>query len=342
MSSFHNQNEPNVIIQNRPIDKLDHSYGPGKRIPDNLLEGLALEKYKQNGRGITFNDVIKKFHCKKDKAQLRLKNACIEHVKDGKKSSVLFTLDNDRTKPQQYFPSSIKATIIENKRNRLIGTTGVSLYQNPTLEKLKARYVSELLSLLQNQPISIHKIHLKLFIDKTYYEEITVKKVTEGNKSKVHEEKIGLRNVRYDIYPEGTVMIYIRCSNTPFKVAVEEDISSFFSFLGQVKDRLVIFLSDFSESTIPSIMDWILVQCDVNQDIGINIIEQLTLPDLQLRIYDRIFRLYVKNIEGSSYYRREESTQVNQEVRFAIAEIMNIYNTPNHDFYDPVKFHYIQ
>ena len=260
MSSFLNQNEPNAINQNRPIDKLDHSYGPGKRIPDNLLEGLALEKYKQNGRGITFNDVIKKFHCKKDKAQLRLKNACIEHVKDGKKSSVLFTLDNDRTKPQQYFPSSIKATIIENKRNRLIGTTGVSLYQNPNFEQLKARYISELLSLLQNQPISIHKSHLKLSIDKKYYNEINLKQVTKGNKSKAHEEKFGLRNVRYDVYPDGTVMIYIRCSNTPFKVAVEEDISSFFSFLGQVKDRLVIFLSDFSESTIPSIMDWILVQ----------------------------------------------------------------------------------
>ncbi len=85
-------------------------------------------------------------------------------------------------------------------------------------------------------------------------------------------------------------------------------------------------------------MDWILVQCDLNKDIGINIIEQLSIPNLQLRIHDRIFRLYVKSIDGSSYYRIEESKQVNQEVRFAIPEIMTNYNTPNHGDYDRVNF----
>ena len=144
------------------------------------------------------------------------------------------------------------------------------------------------------------------------------------------------------MYPDGTVMIYIRCSNTPFKLAVEEDISSLFAFLGQVKDRLVHFLNDFSESAIPPIMDWILVQCDVNQDICVNIIEQLSLPDLQLRIYDRIFRLYVKSINGSACYRMEESKPVNQEIRFAIPEIMNISKTLNHSYYDSGKFQYIQ
>ena len=72
-------------------------------------------------------------------------------------------------------------------------------------------------------------------------------------------------------------MTYIACPNNPFKLEVEEDVSSFFSFLGQVKDRLVIFLSDFSEQAIPTIMDWILVQWDINKDIGINIIEQLSV-----------------------------------------------------------------
>ena len=137
-------------------------------------------------------------------------------------------------------------------------------------------------------------------------------------------------------------MIYISCSNTPFKLEVEEDVSSFFSFLGQVKDRLVYFLSDFSESAIPPIMDWMLVQCDLNKDIGINIIEELSIPNLQLRVHDRIFRLYVKSINGNSCYRIEESKQVNQEIRFAIPEIMDISKTPHHIYYDAGKFQYIQ
>jgi hypothetical protein len=309
------------------------------------LEKIAIEIYKENGKGITFRDLIDKFGISKKKAQRKLKNACMEYrSKNGKKRSILFRLDDERTKPQQYFPTCIKQNIIEDRiirQNRLIQPTGVTLYQSLYLEKLKARYISELLNILQNQPVSIHKLSLKLHINKTYYDEINLI-VTKGNKSKVHEEKIGLRNIRYEIYPEGTIMVYISCSNFPFKLQVEEDVSSFFAFLGQVKDRLVHFLSDFSEQAISSVMNWILIQCDVNQDIGINIVEQLSIPDLQLRVYDRIFRLYVKNIEGSSYYRVEESKQVNQSLRFAIHELMNMYNNTNNDCYDPVKFNYIQ
>ena len=339
---MHNENQPSQDKKNRLNDELVHRYGPGKWISNEELEKFAIEEYNKNGKGITITGLRQKFCIPKKKAQLRLKNAIKEkRDKQGKKYSILFTLD--RTKPQKYYPTRLPQ-IIEHikKQNRPINPTGVGFYQNPNFEQLKARYISELLSLLQNQPISIHKSHLKLSIDKNYYNEINLKQVTKGNKSKAHEEKIGLRNVRYDVYPDGTVMIYVSCTNTPFKLEVEEDVSSFFSFLGQVKDRLVHFLGDFSERAIPPIMDWILVQCDVNQDIGINIIEQLSIPDLQLRIHDRIFRMYVKNIDGSSYFRIEESKQVNQEVRFAIPEIMNIYNRPNQCFYDPVKFQYIQ
>jgi hypothetical protein len=49
--------------------------------------------------------------------------------KNGKKFSILFTLDNERTKPQQYFPSCIRASIIEYKRkrqNRLMTLQGLA------------------------------------------------------------------------------------------------------------------------------------------------------------------------------------------------------------------------
>ena len=74
------------------------------------MEALALKKYHINGKGITFSDISKEYRCSKQKAQRRLKNACIEKIdKDGKKFSILFTLDNERTKPQQYFPSCNKS-----------------------------------------------------------------------------------------------------------------------------------------------------------------------------------------------------------------------------------------
>ena len=339
------ENRPIDVNENRPSEHLAHWYKRRTKISNKELEQLAIDVYQKNRRGIIYKDVMAKFFCKQKKAQRKLMNACIETIdNNGKKTSILFRAFK-RTNPQQFYPYSKRTKIIENwenNKNRPLDPTGVSLYQSPYHEKLKARYVSELLSLLQNQPLSIHKVHLKLSIDKNYYKEIKIGQVTEGNKSKTHEEKIGLRNVRYDVYPDGTIMIYISCSNTPFKLEVEEDVSSFFAFLGQVKDRLVHFLSDFSESAIPPIMDWILVQCDLNKDIGINIIEELSIPNLQLRIHDRIFRLYVKTINGSSCYRMEESRQVNQEIRFAIPEIMNISKTPPNSYYDSGKFQYIQ
>ena len=336
---FETKNGPIGVSENRPTEQLVQGYGQGKWISNKELEELAVEKYQINRRGITFEDVLEKFHCKKKKAQLRLKNA-IKGKED--KQGILFTLD--RKSPQQYYPTRLKAQIIEHikKQNRLIDPTGVSLFQHPYFENLKARYVYELLSILQNKPISIHKIHLKLSIDKNYYDEIHIQQTTTGNKSKYYETNIGSRNVKYQVYPDGTVMIYISCSNIPFKLEVEEDVSSFFAFLGQVKDRLIHFLNDFSESAIPPIMDWILVQCDLNKDVGINIIEELSIPNLQLRIHDRIFRLYVKSIHGSSSYRLEESKQVNQEIRFAIPEIMANSNTYQHSYYDSGKFQYIQ
>ena len=232
------ENGPIDVFENRPSEQLDHGYGPGKWIPDNLLEELAVEIYKKNGKGITIKDVIQRFSIHKEKAQRRLKNA-IKGKEDTQ--GILFTLD--RKSPQQYYPTILKAQIIENlkKKNSPIKPTVVSLYQNPNFEKLKARYVSELLSLLQNQPIYIHKPSFKLSINKNYYKEINIEQVTPGNKSKSYETNIGSRNINYQVYPDGTVMIYIACSNTPFKLEVEEDVSSFFAFLGQVKDRLVIF-----------------------------------------------------------------------------------------------------
>jgi hypothetical protein len=336
------ENGPIDVFKNRPIEQLVHSNGRGKWISNKVLEEFAVNIYHIHRRGITFVDLSRKLKCSKKKAQRKLKNVCSKNKRKlGVQNTLLFTIN--RTNPQQYFPTCIQADIIENlKQNRPINPTGVSLYQSQHIENLKTRYVSELLSLLQNQPIYIHKPSLKLKIDKNYYEEIDINQATNENKSKVHEEKIGLRNVRYEVYPHGTVMIYISCSECPFKLAVEEDISSFFSFLGQVKDRFVYLLNDFSERAIPPIMDWILVQCDINQDIGINIVEQLSIPDLQLRIHDRIFRLYVKSINGNAYYRVEESKQVNQEIRFALPEIMNIAHVVNQSYYDSSKFHYIQ
>lgn len=65
-------------------------------------------------------------------------------------------------------------------------------------------------------------------------------------------------------------------------------------------------------------MNWILMQCDLNKDVEIDDMCQLTFPDIQLKFADRVFRLYVKIIRGRAYCRGEESLALNQTLSEAL------------------------
>jgi hypothetical protein len=55
------------------------------------------------------------------------------------------------------------------------------------------------------------------------------------NTAKLHEERIGKAkgkpNVKYVVYPNGKVMVYIACSDTPFKLETEANEGLLFSCL---------------------------------------------------------------------------------------------------------------
>jgi len=325
---FEAKNRPIDIFENRPSEQLALSHGRGKKIGDKELVELAVKIYCINGKGMTFVDVIKQFGCSKEKAQRRLKNACIEHVKHGKKSSVLFRLDNGRTIPQQFFPSCKKATIIENKRNRLIDPTGDS-YSNkghssstyPLHNAIENQIVQSFLlqlSLLPFQPLNMHNIHLWTIIDKSHYNELFLK--LAFNKTKIVRERIGLREVIFQFNKKGSIEIDISCSTKPFQIETDDDVNYFFVFLGQVKDRLAHILSDPREKIVPSIDNWILKSCDFNKDVEIEEIGQLMDLNIQIKHAGKAFRLYVKNLEDRFVLRGERTMKVNQPITTFINE----------------------
>lgn len=51
-------------------------------------------------------------------------------------------------------------------------------------------------------------------------------------------------NVKYVLFPIGTVMIYVECSETPSRMQEEEDIAVVMAFLGRVEELLYHLLSD--------------------------------------------------------------------------------------------------
>jgi hypothetical protein len=147
------------------------------------------------------------------------------------------------------------------------------------------------------------------------------------NRAKPYEENISRRHVTYRLSPNGTVEVYVATTDTPFRIERDEDISALFAFLGQVRDRFLYQVGDIKEKHVPAILNWILKQCDLNKDVEIDDIAQLTCPDIQLRSADRVFRLYVKIREGKAYYRGEESLTLNQILPEALDNIRYPYKS---------------
>jgi hypothetical protein len=163
----------------------------------------------------------------------------------------------------------------------------------------------------------IHKIQLRFSIDLGYYNDI--KKVcSEHNGEKQYEEIIGTALVKYSVYPKGTIMVYVASSNNPFKLENEADLLTLYSFLGQVRDRLLHLLADPRELIVPPITEWVLTGCDRNKDITVTDRLQLSAINIQLKEADRVFRLYVKSLGDKAVYRVEESVKMNSSIADAL------------------------
>lgn len=224
--------------------------------------------------------------------------------------------------PQQYFPSCIKAEIIENLKKRKTVhnnqefrplSTSFSFANSNVVQDKKAQTFLDVLLLISYYPPYIHKLQLIFSINK--------QQISKDSGIESHEEIIGRRHVKYTISSSGTVQIAIRSNNSPFRLETELDESTLFSFFGQVKDRLLYLLTDVRELVVPPVTEWILIQCDVNKDIEIDEKGQLTLPDIQLKYADRVFREYVKIIQGKAYCRVEESVKLNKVLPEALDNI---------------------
>lgn len=62
-------------------------------------------------------------------------------------------------------------------------------------------------------------------------------------------------------------------------------------------------------------------ECDVNKDIEIDGLAQITLPDMQMPLFERALRGYVKPIDGKAYYRFELALAPNPPIEMALANI---------------------
>ena len=307
------------------------------------IEEIAIQKYRSNGRGITFKDIMTEFSIsKKSNAQRMLKYFLA--------NKILFTANDlisegiailANTNPQQYFPSSIMAEILENlskRKNVLVNPTGVRYYSTSPFSKRPLsnclqptiyNYLEYIvLPLLQTVPPNIHNMHFKTKISAECSTEQNIQDLPEipGNRGKELSEIIGNSRVLYTFYPSGSVIVQVKCSNNPFKLETETDHGRILAFIGQVRDRLIMFLNDRHERIVPDIMEWYLTECDINMDIKASDWMQFIGIKIQVKHLIHLFRIYVKSMGRNTFWRIEEERRFHNK---PFIEVINDAFNPN-------------
>ena len=139
---------------------------------------------------------------------------------------------------------------------------------------------------LDPSQLHIHKLQIRTRIGREHYDELGLQ-AKGSSKAKYHLERInqpqGPPDLEYNIYPNGTVMVYISCSGKPFRLADDDDIFAINAYLGKVEDRLKSLLSDTRNRIVSPVSTWILIGCDVNKDVQIDDMAQLTCLNIQVK-----------------------------------------------------------
>ena len=236
--------------------------------------------------------------------------------------------------PQCYFPTCIKAEIIEGlskRKNVPVSPTGVNHSPSPlssasTLntsdQKVLQTLEGYILPLLPNAPLHLHNIHLKLSITPQCYVELGFPTIP-GNKGKKTTQIIGTSKVDYTFYPNGTVNVEVMCSNHPFRLQTEEDRSHLLVFLGQIEQVIISILSASHGRIVPNVLEWEVTECDINKDVKVSGSFHFTGLKIQVKHMDHLFSIYIKSMGKDTVYRIEERKHPHKLAIDVINDVLN-------------------
>jgi hypothetical protein len=176
--TFDNPQNRNVPIQSERIvlmDELVHRPILSKRISKKKIEEIAVQKYRTCGKGIDFSDVME-FCCSKANAQRILKDCCQQRIGiEGTLHAPILFRSPKRTNPQRFYPSVLRADILEKLKQRgnvpieVTEPTSFFYSSSPsskaplsTIEEQKAQNLYDIFNSFDRYPLYIHKLQLQL------------------------------------------------------------------------------------------------------------------------------------------------------------------------------------
>jgi hypothetical protein len=217
--------------------------------------------------------------------------------------------------------------------NNSIDPTGVAL-SNSFSNTPSTRYEENLepiitqtlegyvLPLLPTVPLHIHNIHLKCEIigDRmSYYTSLQLPSYKQ-NIGKYQVLYIDNIPVNYVFYPNGTIDIYTKNSEKPFRLQTEEDRVNLIAFIRKIKDNIP------SQIVVPDIDRWEFTECDLNRDVKVSDLLHLSCVKVQVKHMDHLFRIYIKRINNETFCRVEGTRILNLPVIESINHILNPYD----------------
>ena len=179
------------------------------------------------------------------------------------------------------------------------------------------------LPLLPTVPLHVHNIHLKCEIiagSTAYYQALQLPRYKQ-NIGKYQVLNIDNIPVNYVFYPNGTIDIYTKNSENPFKLQTEEDRAYLIAFFRKIKDNLP------SQVAVLDIDQWEFTECDINRDVKVSDLLHLSNVKVQVKHMDHLFRIYIKRINNETFCRVEETKNLKMPVIDAINHILNPYDS---------------
>ena len=77
-------------------------------------------------------------------------------------------------------------------------------------------------------------------------------------------------------------------------------------------------MSDVRDSVVPPLRRWVLTACDVGKDVEIDSVAQITLPGIQVPLFEKALRGYVKPMGDKVFYRVEYALTPNKPIKEAL------------------------
>jgi hypothetical protein len=175
------------------------------------------------------------------------------------------------------------------------------------------------LPLLPTVPLDIHNIHLKCEDSTPSYRLLQLPSY-ERNIGKHLLLDIDSIPISYVFYPSGTIDIYTKNSERPFRLQTEDDRVNLIAFIREIKDNLP------PEVVVPDIEQWEFTECDINRDVKVSDLLHISSVKVQVKHMDYLFRVYIKKIGNSTFCRVEETKNFKIPVIEAIYHILNPFD----------------